>query len=128
MDLRRLGSSQLCWWRNEKSREEYTENHPFQHVNCHSKPYIILMTLELTSAINFRFSFCWQTYPILSYSIRYSFIYIQIARTYRNTEEETVGLSNTVALDFGRALFGSAGGAIFAFMVAFSCFWALNGT
>ena len=36
-------------------------------------------------------------------------------------------LSNTVALDFGRALFGPIGGSIFAFMVAFSCFGALNG-
>ncbi|KAF9264655.1 amino acid transporter [Marasmius fiardii PR-910] len=39
-----------------------------------------------------------------------------------------VGLSNTVAMDFGRALFGSAGGNVFAFMVAFSCFGALNGS
>lgn len=38
-----------------------------------------------------------------------------------------VGLSNTVALDFGRALFGPIGGSVFAFMVAFSCFGALNG-
>ena len=38
-----------------------------------------------------------------------------------------VGLSNTVAMDFGRALFGPIGGALFAFMVAFSCFGALNG-
>jgi len=39
----------------------------------------------------------------------------------------TVGLSNTVAMDFGRALFGPVGGIVFAFMVAFSCFGALNG-
>ena len=38
-----------------------------------------------------------------------------------------MGLSNTVALDFGCALFGPVGGSIFAFMVAFSCFGALNG-
>lgn len=38
-----------------------------------------------------------------------------------------MGLSNTVALDFGRALFGPVGGSIFAFMVAFSCFGAMNG-
>jgi len=38
-----------------------------------------------------------------------------------------VSRSNSVAMDFGRALFGSAGGTIFAFMVAFSCFGALNG-
>ncbi|KAL4253190.1 Cellular Amino Acid Transporter [Abortiporus biennis] len=43
-------------------------------------------------------------------------------------DKETVGLSNTVALDFGRALFGPVGGAVFAFMVAFSCFGALNGS
>jgi hypothetical protein len=39
----------------------------------------------------------------------------------------TVSLSNTVALDFGRALFGPIGGTVFACMVAFSCFGALNG-
>ncbi|TFY62900.1 hypothetical protein EVG20_g6536 [Dentipellis fragilis] len=42
-------------------------------------------------------------------------------------DKDTVGHSNTVALDFGRALFGPVGGAVFAFMVAFSCFGALNG-
>lgn len=41
--------------------------------------------------------------------------------------QTTVGLSNTVALDFGRALFGPVGGIIFALMVAISCFGALNG-
>lgn len=39
----------------------------------------------------------------------------------------TVGSSNTVALDFGRAIFGRVGGIVFAGMVAFSCFGALNG-
>ncbi|KAH9901016.1 amino acid transporter [Cubamyces lactineus] len=43
-------------------------------------------------------------------------------------DKATVGLSNTVALDFGRALFGPVGGAVFAAMVAFSCFGALNGS
>ncbi|KIK57784.1 hypothetical protein GYMLUDRAFT_45973 [Collybiopsis luxurians FD-317 M1] len=42
-------------------------------------------------------------------------------------EKNVVGLSNTVALDFGRAIFGPWGGTVFAFMVAFSCFGALNG-
>ena len=41
--------------------------------------------------------------------------------------QATVGMSNTVALDFGRALFGPIGGGLFAAMVAFSCFGALNG-
>lgn len=41
--------------------------------------------------------------------------------------ESTVERSNTVALDFGHALFGKAGGIIFACMVAFSCVGALNG-
>jgi hypothetical protein len=41
--------------------------------------------------------------------------------------KDVVGLSNTVAVDFGRALFGSAGGVVFAFLVAISCFGALNG-
>lgn len=36
-------------------------------------------------------------------------------------------MSNTVALDFGRAVFGRIGGIVFAVMVAFSCFGALNG-
>jgi hypothetical protein len=43
------------------------------------------------------------------------------------TCQATVGLSNTVAMDFGRALLGPVGGTVFAFMVAFSCFGALNG-
>ncbi|KIY43400.1 L-methionine transporter [Fistulina hepatica ATCC 64428] len=43
-------------------------------------------------------------------------------------DKTTVGLSNTVAMDFGRALFGPIGGTVFAFMVAFSCFGALNGS
>ncbi|KAH9856967.1 amino acid transporter [Lenzites betulinus] len=43
-------------------------------------------------------------------------------------DKNTVGLSNTVALDFGRALFGPVGGIVFAAMVAFSCFGALNGS
>lgn len=38
-----------------------------------------------------------------------------------------MGASNTVAMDFGRALFGPVGGVVFALMVAFSCFGALNG-
>ncbi|KAF8636695.1 hypothetical protein AX17_003500 [Amanita inopinata Kibby_2008] len=42
-------------------------------------------------------------------------------------DKATVGSSNTVAMDFGRALWGPIGGSIFAFMVAFSCFGALNG-
>jgi len=42
-------------------------------------------------------------------------------------DQDTVALSNTVALDFGRALFGPIGGTVFAFMVAVSCFGALNG-
>ncbi|KAF9464735.1 amino acid permease-domain-containing protein [Collybia nuda] len=42
-------------------------------------------------------------------------------------DKVTVSLSNTVAMDFGRALFGPIGGTVFAFMVAFSCFGALNG-
>ncbi|KAG2111595.1 amino acid permease-domain-containing protein [Suillus discolor] len=43
-------------------------------------------------------------------------------------DKVTVGMSNTVALDFGRALFGPAGGVLFAVMVAISCFGALNGS
>jgi amino acid transporter len=42
-------------------------------------------------------------------------------------EKDVVSLSNTVAVDFGRALFGPAGGTVFALVVAFSCFGALNG-
>ncbi|KZT09448.1 amino acid transporter [Laetiporus sulphureus 93-53] len=43
-------------------------------------------------------------------------------------DKVTVGRSNTVALDFGRALFGPVGGIVFALMVAISCFGALNGS
>ncbi|KAL9936507.1 hypothetical protein V8E36_004575 [Tilletia maclaganii] len=35
--------------------------------------------------------------------------------------------TNTVALDFGSALFGTTGAVLFASLVAFSCFGALNG-
>lgn len=42
--------------------------------------------------------------------------------------EVIVASSNTVALDFGRVLFGPIGGSLFAVVVAFSCFGALNGT
>src|SRR4051794_3259021 len=47
---------------------------------------------------------------------------------YAHFVQATVERSNTVALDFGRALFGSTGAIIFSVMVAFSCFGALNGT
>ncbi|KAJ6630836.1 L-methionine transporter [Mycena sp. CBHHK59/15] len=43
-------------------------------------------------------------------------------------DKNTIALSNTVAMDFGRALLGPIGGTIFAFMVAISCFGALNGS
>ncbi|KAF7304904.1 L-methionine transporter [Mycena kentingensis (nom. inval.)] len=43
-------------------------------------------------------------------------------------DKTTISLSNTVAMDFGRALFGSIGGTIFAILVAVSCFGALNGS
>ncbi|KAJ7452382.1 L-methionine transporter [Mycena galericulata] len=43
-------------------------------------------------------------------------------------DKNTISLSNTVAMDFGRALFGPIGGTIFALMVAVSCFGALNGS
>ncbi|KAI0726492.1 L-methionine transporter [Fomitopsis betulina] len=43
-------------------------------------------------------------------------------------EKATLARSNTVALDFGRALFGPVGGVAFALMVAISCFGALNGS
>uniref|UniRef100_V5EWI2 Amino acid transporter n=1 Tax=Kalmanozyma brasiliensis (strain GHG001) TaxID=1365824 RepID=V5EWI2_KALBG len=40
---------------------------------------------------------------------------------------DLVKRTNTVALDFGSAIFGTGGGIVFAFLVAFSCFGALNG-
>ncbi|KDQ18122.1 hypothetical protein BOTBODRAFT_29449 [Botryobasidium botryosum FD-172 SS1] len=43
-------------------------------------------------------------------------------------DKSIVERSNTVALDFGRAVFGSVGGVVFSCMVAFSCFGALNGS
>ncbi|KAG8746914.1 hypothetical protein FRC10_003085 [Ceratobasidium sp. 414] len=42
--------------------------------------------------------------------------------------ESTVARSNTVALDFGRELFGNIGAVVFACLVAVSCFGAVNGT
>ncbi|KAG8985900.1 hypothetical protein FRB94_004922 [Tulasnella sp. JGI-2019a] len=41
-------------------------------------------------------------------------------------DKSTVASSNTVALDFGRELFGSIGGILFSVLVAISCFGALN--
>ncbi|KAJ3536666.1 hypothetical protein NM688_g6806 [Phlebia brevispora] len=43
-------------------------------------------------------------------------------------DKAIVGMSNTVALDFGRAMFGRPGAIVFAVMVATSCFGALNGS
>ncbi|KZV62829.1 amino acid transporter [Peniophora sp. CONT] len=43
-------------------------------------------------------------------------------------DKNVVASSNTVALDFGRAIWGPLGGSLFAGMVAFSCFGALNGS
>ncbi|KAG8868008.1 hypothetical protein FRC20_004342 [Serendipita sp. 405] len=42
-------------------------------------------------------------------------------------DKDVVSSSNTIALEFGRTLFGSVGAIIFAGMVAVSCFGALNG-
>ncbi|KIM24009.1 hypothetical protein M408DRAFT_332062 [Serendipita vermifera MAFF 305830] len=42
-------------------------------------------------------------------------------------DKDTVSRSNTIALDFGRALFGPLGAILFSCMVAVSCFGALNG-
>jgi len=41
-------------------------------------------------------------------------------------EKSVVKQSNTVALDFGRALFGPLGAVVFSAIVAISCFGALN--
>ncbi|KAF8320042.1 L-methionine transporter [Clavulina sp. PMI_390] len=41
-------------------------------------------------------------------------------------EKATVGLSNTVAMDFGRDLFGSIGAVVFSIVVAISSFGALS--
>lgn len=42
-------------------------------------------------------------------------------------EKDIVARSNTVALDFGRAVLGSFGGVLFSVMVAISCLGALQG-
>ncbi|EUC61696.1 amino acid transporter [Rhizoctonia solani AG-3 Rhs1AP] len=42
--------------------------------------------------------------------------------------KRTVELSNTIALDFGRELFGGIGAVVFAAVVAISCFGASNGS
>ncbi|CAO1627427.1 unnamed protein product [Sympodiomycopsis kandeliae] len=39
---------------------------------------------------------------------------------------DQVKKTNTIALDYGSAIFGSTGGILFAIIVAFSCFGALN--
>jgi hypothetical protein len=41
--------------------------------------------------------------------------------------QAVIAQSNTIALDFGWALFGRAGGVVFALVVAFSCLGALTG-
>ncbi|WOO85533.1 Cystine/glutamate transporter [Vanrija pseudolonga] len=41
-------------------------------------------------------------------------------------DKETVALSNTVALDFGRVILGRLGAVVFSTVVAISCFGALN--
>ena len=43
------------------------------------------------------------------------------------SSQDIVAQSNTVALDFGRAVIGPFGGVLFAVMVAISCFGAMNG-
>jgi hypothetical protein len=41
--------------------------------------------------------------------------------------QAVIAQSNTIALDFGWALFGRAGGVVFALVVALSCLGALTG-
>lgn len=43
------------------------------------------------------------------------------------SSQDIVAKSNTVALDFGRAVLGPFGGVLFTAMVAISCFGAMNG-
>lgn len=63
----------------------------------------------------------------LPYWIRYVANLVNQWLVIEHVVQATVGRSNTVAMDFGRAVFGPVGGAVFAAMVAFSCFGALNG-
>jgi len=57
------------------------------------------------------------------------FLFITVNGSYfALLDKSIVERSNTVALDFGRAVFGPIGGVVFACMVAFSCFGALNGS
>ncbi|KAG8758919.1 hypothetical protein FRC14_007115 [Serendipita sp. 396] len=51
----------------------------------------------------------------------------RVIHTSMTTVTDVVSSSNTIALEFGRTLFGSVGAIIFAGMVAVSCFGALNG-
>jgi len=66
--------------------------------------------------------------------IHFSMLLVMILFTFANVayfavlDKDTVARSNTVALDFGRALFGPFGGVVFAVMVAISCFGAMNGS
>ncbi|KAF9644196.1 L-methionine transporter [Thelephora ganbajun] len=66
--------------------------------------------------------------------IHFSMFLVMILFSFTNVayfavlDKDTVARSNTVALDFGRALFGPFGGAFFAVVVAISCLGAMNGS
>ncbi|KAG0051882.1 hypothetical protein BGZ90_006649, partial [Linnemannia elongata] len=57
-------------------------------------------------------------------------IFYLLANTayYAVLPEEVVMNTNTVAIDFGKQMFGSTGGVLFAICVACSCFGAANGS
>jgi hypothetical protein len=58
--------------------------------------------------------------PPISYNFR-------LFSKLKTRTEVTVERSNTIALDFGRELFGAFGALVFAGVVAISCFGATNG-
>ncbi|KAF8927109.1 amino acid transporter [Dissophora ornata] len=57
-------------------------------------------------------------------------IFYLLANTayYAVLPQETVMSTNTVAIDFGKQMFGNTGGVLFAICVACSCFGAANGS
>lgn len=61
-----------------------------------------------------------------SMSLVITFFCLMVASYFLVLPPALVSGTNTVALDFGSAIFGTTGGIVFAGLVSFSCFGALN--
>lgn len=53
--------------------------------------------------------------------------FIDVDADRRSVQQSLIMLSNTVAMDFGRSIFGSVGAVVFSVVVAVSSFGALSG-